>query len=51
LSGDYQLICSICKKEMSFSEGVVEIDGKRCHESCKQQMYKQWKKGQGLDHF
>ncbi len=36
---------------MSISDGLAEIDGKRCHESCKQQMYKQWKKDKGLDSF
>jgi hypothetical protein len=36
---------------MSISEGLAEIDGKRCHESCKQEMEKKWRKDQGLDRF
>ncbi len=45
------MICSICKKEMSISEVLVEIDGKRCHKSCKTQREKQWRKERGLSKY
>ncbi len=36
---------------MSISQGLTEKDGKKCHESCKDQMEAQWRKAQGLDRF
>ncbi len=36
---------------MSLSEGLAEMDGKRCHKSCKDQKEKQWRKAEGLDRF
>jgi len=36
---------------MSLSEGLTEIDGKRCHVDCKEQVKKQWRKIEGLDRF
>ncbi|MFQ5476723.1 MAG: hypothetical protein ACE5DT_06820 [Nitrosopumilus sp.] len=43
--------CRICKREMSISEGLAEIDGKRCHVSCKKQVEKEWRAKKGLDSF
>jgi len=34
---------------MGISQGLAEIDGKRCHESCKDQRESQWRKAKGLD--
>jgi len=34
---------------MGISEGLAEIDGKRCHVSCKEQVEKEWRKKKGLD--
>jgi len=34
---------------MSISEGMTEIDGKRCHELCKNNWNAQWRKAKGLD--
>jgi len=36
---------------MSIFEGLAEIDGKRCHESCKKDWDGRWRKAKGLDHF
>jgi hypothetical protein len=36
---------------MSISEGLAEIDGKRCHESCKNDWDERWRKVKGLDRF
>jgi len=36
---------------MSLSERVVEMDGKRCHVSCKEQVKKDWRKKKGLDRY
>ncbi len=36
---------------MSISEMLTEIDGQRCHESCKDDWEKQWRKTKGLDDF
>ena len=44
------MICCICEKEMNIFEGLVEIDNKRCHLSCKEQFEQQWRKIHNLDH-
>lgn len=41
--------CSICDKIMAISEGLTEMDGKRCHVSCKGRYEEQHRKSQGLD--
>jgi hypothetical protein len=43
------MICAICKKEMNISEGLTEMSGKKCHISCKEQHYEEWRKKQGLN--
>jgi len=42
------MICCICKKEMSLSEGLTEMDKKRCHISCKENYDKEWRKAHRL---
>jgi len=34
---------------MSLSEGVTEIEGKRCHIFCKKEMERKWRKDKGLE--
>jgi hypothetical protein len=41
--------CNVCKKKMSIFEGLTEMNGKRCHISCKEQHKIEWEKQQGFD--
>jgi len=43
------MICVICKKDANISEGLTEIEGKKCHISCKEQYHEELRKKQGLD--
>ena len=43
------MICAICKKEANISEGLTEMNAKKCHISCKEQYYEESRKKQGLD--
>ncbi len=43
------MMCSICQKEMNFSEGITERDGQKCHVLCKEQYEKSWRKAKGLE--
>jgi len=42
------LICPLCDLEMSISQRLTEMDGKRCHIDCKDKREKQWKEGKGI---
>ena len=41
--------CSVCDKVMAILEGIIEMNGKRCHVSCKARYDEQHRKNQGLD--
>ena len=43
------MICNICRKEATISEGLTEMKGKKCHISCKEQFDEEWRKKQGFD--
>ena len=45
------MICSICKKEMSISEGLTEMDSKKCHVSCKEKWKQRWRQSKNIDHI
>jgi len=36
---------------MSFSEGIVEMNGKRCHVFCKKEMEEKLRKDKGLKDY
>ncbi|MCV0431533.1 hypothetical protein [Nitrosopumilus sp.] len=41
--------CCICQKDMNISEGITELEGKKCHVSCKKQNEIEWRKTKGLE--